>query len=135
MEKEEKEDRDYDYNKESGACLEIIENFADTRNAERIFTDDFRFVYGKRVGRGVVITLGGEDKIAAAVINFVDSMRIENAFAINDGPVGDDVIFAKFFGLFYTGIKNKVTGKQGGVNFFGMNGENPYTENVGDTVA
>ena len=92
VEQEEKEYRNYYNNKETGAGLQIIKHLANARNAEGIFTHNFRFVYGKRVGRGVVITFGGEYKIAAAVIDFVNSMGIKHALAVDNGPVGDDVI-------------------------------------------
>ena len=62
-------------------------------------------------------------------------MGVEDAFTVDDGPVSNDVAVAQFAGVFDAHVKDQVTGQQGGVHRFGLDGEHPDAENAGDAVA
>ena len=61
-------------------------------------------------------------------------MSIENLVAVDDGPVGDDIIDSQILGIH--GLANdQVAGQQIGVHRIGLNGENADTENAGGAAA
>ena len=135
MEQEEQEHRNNNNDQEAGAGLQVVKHLTNTCHAEGILTDDLRLMDGQGVSRGVVITFGGEDQVAAAVVNFVDSMGIEHALAVDDGPISDDVTLAQLAGILDTGIEDQVAGQQCGVHRLGLDGEHPDTKDAGHAVA
>ena len=40
-------------------------------------------------------------------------MGVKNAFAVDNGPIGDDVVSSQFGRILDAGIENKVTGQKG----------------------
>ena len=135
MEQEEQEHRDNNDNQEAGTGLQVIKYLACTADAEGVFADNLRLVNSQSVSRTVVITLGGEDQITAAVINLFDSMGVQYPLAVDDGPVGNDIARSEFTGILNTGIKDQIAGQQCGVHGFGLDREHPNAQNTGHAVA
>ena len=107
MEDKEDEYGDYNDNEESCSGLEIVESLTDAGKTEAVKTDKLFLMYCKRVGRGVRITLGLKDKESVAVIDILNTVRIQYALAVDDSPISNDIAGAKILSI-NLGRNNKV---------------------------
>ena len=132
---EEQEHRHHHHDQEAGAGLQIVEHLAHAGDAAGIDTHYLGFMNRQGVADAVVIALGLEDQVPAAVIDLGNSMGIQDSLAVDNCPVGDNITYLQLAGILHRLVDNQVAGVQCGVHRIRLYGEHPQTQHRGYAVA